>query len=266
MGLGGLPPTGFALAGIEPADFRPADFGSFLAISLEPVGFGPVDFGPADFGLADFGPADFGPADFGPAGLGSFPAITFWGLGTLPSILIVWDKTLAAPVEVGLIISSSLSSKGIRLTSCGPVSTRDVSKGSCREVDSSAGVASGMETSSAHTTVEVTAVLLDNSLAIFNTSLCASLLSLAFSYSFSSCSFLCLCAFAFLSSLHSLKYLCLSSLVIFFMVFLSFFFFFGGGAAPPACSSVSSNPLSASSISLHLSSICLIASSSSSVL
>ena len=116
MGLGGLSPTGFALGGIGPADFRPVDFGSFLAISLEPV---------------SFGPADFGPADFGPIGLGSFPAITSWGLGTLPSILIIWDKTLAAPVEVGFIISSSLSSKGIRLTSHGPISTRDVSKGSC---------------------------------------------------------------------------------------------------------------------------------------
>ena len=166
MGLGGLSPTGFTLAGIEPVDFGPVDFGSFLAISLEPVGFGPVDFG-----LADFRPADFGPADFGPIELGSFPAITFWGLGTLPSILIIWDKILAAPVEVGFIISSSLSSKGIRLTSCGPVSTRDVSKESCREVDGSAGVASRTETSSALTTVEVAAVLLDISLAI-STLLC----------------------------------------------------------------------------------------------
>ena len=154
LGLGGLPPTGFKLVGIGPADIEPADLGSLLATSFELADFGPVvfrldgfvtvDFGPADLGVADFevadfrvvdfGPVDFGVADFGPADLGSFPAITFWGLGTLPSILIVWDKILAAPVEVGRIISSSLSSKGFRLTSCGPVSTRDVSRGSREEL------------------------------------------------------------------------------------------------------------------------------------
>ena len=117
MDLGSLLATSFELV-----DFGPVVFGSdgFATVDFGPADLGVADFEVADFGVVDFGPADLGVADFGPADLGSFPAITFWGLGTLPSILIVWDKILAAPVEMGRIISSSLSSKDLDLRVVGP--------------------------------------------------------------------------------------------------------------------------------------------------
>ena len=48
----------------------------------------------------------------------------------LLSTRIVCDTTVAAPTEVGQMTGSSSPSKGFRLTSRGPGSTRDVSRGS----------------------------------------------------------------------------------------------------------------------------------------